>query len=57
MGTWAIPETKGDIARAKAAITMLKAFKVLIYPVVGDDDLFDHLDMAIERIKVLSKKE
>jgi len=53
MGTWALPKTKGDINRAKAGIEMLENFKTLIYLIVGDDELFDHIDMAIERIREL----
>jgi len=53
MGTWAIPKTKSDLKRAEAAINLLEAFKILIYPVVGDDDLFDHIGKALERIKQL----
>lgn len=54
MGTWAKPKENWEKNFAKAAAENLEQFKGMIYSVVGDDDLFDHLDRAIKRIQELS---
>jgi hypothetical protein len=55
MGTWSLPTNEAETERARAATYMLQSFKKLIYPVVGDDELFDHIDDAIMRIRELAK--
>ena len=51
MGTWAAPETKEDKKALKKAIKDIQKLKNELYHVFGDDDLFDHLDLAIDRIE------
>jgi hypothetical protein len=56
MGTWAKPKTHNDSVRAKAAIELLKSFKTILYPILGDDQLFDSLSDAIERMETLLRE-
>jgi hypothetical protein len=53
MGTWAVPKTHNESVRAKAAIDLLKSFRIILYPIIGDDELFDSLDGAIRRMERL----
>ncbi len=55
MGTWAKPETDEEQIQAQVAIDLVKAYKTMIYDIIGDDQLFDSLDDAIKRIKELTE--
>lgn len=55
MGTWAIPKENWEKDFANAAVENLKSFKNMIYSIVGDDELFTHLDAAAMRIKELCR--
>lgn len=49
-GTWSLPETEGQRA---LAIKSLENWKTQYYSIVGDDEVFNGIDAAIARIKVL----
>jgi len=46
MGTWAIPDTKEKIEKAKKAVETIENLKKDLYNVVGEDILFDKLEDA-----------
>ena len=53
-GTWAIPKTSHDkIEKGIFWIQKIENMKDDLYPVFGDDILFDCFDGAIKRIKEL----
>lgn len=52
-GTWAIPKTEEKRKEGKVFMGRIKSLKDDIYPVFGDDILFDGLDAAESRLKEL----
>lgn len=52
-GTWALPKNQHDIQKANQFKKQIEQLKKSIYHLIGDDELFDALDNAIERIDVL----
>ena len=53
-GTWALPEMPNDAQKVQEAITDLEAFKEKYWNIVGDDELYDHIDNAIKKIRELA---
>lgn len=52
-GTWALPKSKSEQKKAYLYVQELDKFKKKIYNMLGDDELFDHLDNAIKRMNEL----
>lgn len=50
MGTWSAPDTPAKKKKLKKIRTRIENIKKALYPIFGDDELFDHLDNAIEKI-------
>lgn len=55
-GIWALPENNIELEEAKAKIIELEKFKDGIYGILGDDILFDELNIAIDRMNELILK-
>jgi len=57
-GTWDLPKTKEKrIQQGLPFIMQLEKMKKELYPIFGDDDLFDHLDGAEKRLQELIELE
>ena len=54
-GTWSLPTTPAAVAKAGSLLLEIKKLKDKLYPVLGDDILFDGLDSALARGKELLK--
>ena len=53
MATWALP-TVDEIPDCAEFVKVLEKFKTDIYYTIGDDELFNALDDAIDRIKAIT---
>ena len=52
MGTWSLPDTDEKKQKVLDAIDKLDALEHELYHVYGDDELFDHLDLAIGMLEL-----
>ena len=53
MGTWSIPKTAKEFKKAAQLLKDIKEFEKDCYNVLGDDELFDLLDNAQDRMKFI----
>ena len=56
MGTWSLPDTPKKLKKVELCLNNLEKIKTKLYPLIGDDEVFDGIDNAIIRIKELTKE-